>query len=113
MGPFLISNGNCYILVCVDYVSKWVEAQAYAVNDARVVCKFLQRLFARFGMPRAIISDGRTHFCNRNIEALLAHYRVKHKIATPYHPQISGQVEVSNRELKRILERTVSKFRKE
>ena len=97
MGPFPISDRNKYILVCVDYVSKWVEAQACIVNDVRVVCKFLQRLFARFGMPRAIISDGGTHFCNRNMEALLACYGVKHKIATPYHPQTSGQVEVSNR----------------
>ena len=70
-----------------------MEAQACVVNDARVVCKFLQRLFARFGMPRAIISDGGTHFCNRNMEALLARYGVKHKIATLYHPQTSGQVD--------------------
>ena len=64
-------------------------------------------------MPRAIISDGGTQFCNRSMEALLARYGVKHKIATLYHPQTSGQVEVSNRKLKRILERTVSKLRKE
>ena len=51
IGPFPISDGNKYILVCMDYVSKWVEAQACVVNDARVVCKFLQRLFARSGMP--------------------------------------------------------------
>ena len=113
MGPFPMSEGNRYILVCVDYVSKWVEAQACSVNDARVVCKFLKKLFSRFGMPRAIISDGGTHFCNKNMETLLAHYGVKHKVATPYHPQTSGQVEVSNRELKKILERTVSRSRKE
>ena len=89
-----------------------MEAQACAVNNARVVCKFVQKLFLMFGMPRAIISDGGTQFCNRNIEALLARYRVKHKIATPYHSQTSGQVEVSNRELKKILERIVSKSRK-
>ena len=112
MGPFSNSDGNKYILVYVDYVSKWLKAQACTVNDAKVVCKFLQKLFSRFGMPRAIISDGGTHFCNRNMEALLARYGVRHKIATPYHPQTSGQVEVSSRELKRILERTVSKSRK-
>ena len=44
MGPFPISDGNKYILDCVDYVSKWVEAQACAVNDVRVVYKFLQGL---------------------------------------------------------------------
>nr|GFA54957.1 hypothetical protein [Tanacetum cinerariifolium] len=57
MGPFPSSRGNNYILVAVDYLSKWVEAKALPTNDARVVCKFLKSLFARFGAPRAIISD--------------------------------------------------------
>nr|GEY59159.1 reverse transcriptase domain-containing protein [Tanacetum cinerariifolium] len=63
MGPFPSSRGNKYILVAVDYLSKWVEAKALPTNNARVVFKFLQNLFARFGTPRAIISDRRTHFC--------------------------------------------------
>ncbi|KAF5477450.1 hypothetical protein F2P56_004090 [Juglans regia] len=58
-------------------------------------------------MSRAIISDGGKHFCNRQFEALLTKYGVTYNVATPYHPQTSGQVEVSNRELKRILEKTV------
>ncbi|GJX95996.1 reverse transcriptase domain-containing protein [Tanacetum coccineum] len=58
------SRGNKYILVAVDYLSKWVEAKALPTNDARVVCKFLKSLFARFGAPRAIISDRGTHFSN-------------------------------------------------
>ncbi|GKA58561.1 reverse transcriptase domain-containing protein [Tanacetum coccineum] len=64
MGPFSSSHGNKYILVAVDYLSKWVEAKALPTNDARVVVKFLKSLFARFGTPRAIISDRGTHFCN-------------------------------------------------
>ncbi|GKF64703.1 reverse transcriptase domain-containing protein, partial [Tanacetum coccineum] len=64
MGPFPSSKGNKYILVAVDYLSKWVEAKALPTNDARVVFKFLKSLFARFGAPRAIISDRGTHFCN-------------------------------------------------
>nr|GFA54054.1 reverse transcriptase domain-containing protein [Tanacetum cinerariifolium] len=64
MRPFPSSRGNKYILVAVDYLSKWVEAKALPTNDARVVCKFLKNLFARFGAPRAIISDRGTHFCN-------------------------------------------------
>ncbi|GJU00384.1 NAC domain-containing protein [Tanacetum coccineum] len=62
MGPFPHSRGNKYILVAVDYVSKWVEAQALPTNDARVVVKFLRSLFARFGVPKALISDRRTQF---------------------------------------------------
>ncbi|GKV04420.1 hypothetical protein SLEP1_g16575 [Rubroshorea leprosula] len=78
-----------------------------------VVVKFLKsNIFTRFGTLRAVISDGGKHFCNRQFENLLAKYGVTHKIATPYHPQTSGQVEVSNRELKRILEKTVNLSRK-
>ena len=86
IGPFPSSRGNKYILVCVNYVSQWVESQACSTNDARVVCKFLKKLFARFGIPRSIISDGGTYFCNKNMEILLARYGAKHKIETPYHP---------------------------
>ncbi|GJX76557.1 reverse transcriptase domain-containing protein, partial [Tanacetum coccineum] len=68
MGPFPSSRGNKYILVAVDYLSKWVEAKALPTNDARVVVKFLKSLFSRFGAPRAIISDRGTHFCNRKFD---------------------------------------------
>lgn len=82
---------------------------AAPTNDARVVVNFLKKnIFSRFGTPRTIISDGGKHFCNRLLESVLAKYGVKHRVATPYHPQTSGQVEVSNRELKRILEMTVN-----
>ncbi|GKA79528.1 reverse transcriptase domain-containing protein [Tanacetum coccineum] len=107
MGPFPSSRGNKYILVAVDYLSKWVEAKALPTNDARVVCKFLKSLFSRFGAPRAIISDRGTHFCNDQFSKVMLKYGVTHRLSTAYHPQTSGQVEVSNRGLKRILERTV------
>ncbi|GJW44445.1 reverse transcriptase domain-containing protein [Tanacetum coccineum] len=80
-------------------------------NDARVVVKFLKSLFARFGTPRAIISDRGTHFCNDKFAKVMSKYGVTHRLATAYHPQTSGQVEVSNRGLKRILERTVGENR--
>ncbi|GJW48639.1 reverse transcriptase domain-containing protein [Tanacetum coccineum] len=111
MGPFPSSHGNKYILVAVDYLSKWVEAKALPTNDARVVVKFLKSLFARFETPRAIISDRGTHFCNDQFAKVMSKYRVTHRLATAYHPQTSGQVEVSNRGLKRILERTVGENR--
>ncbi|GJX74675.1 reverse transcriptase domain-containing protein [Tanacetum coccineum] len=111
MGPFPSSRGNKYILVAVDYLSKWVEAKALPTNDARVVCKFLKSLFARFGVPRAIISDRGTHFCNDQFAKVMQKYGVTHRLSTAYHPQTSGQVEVSNRGLKRILERTIGENR--
>ncbi|GKA11968.1 reverse transcriptase domain-containing protein [Tanacetum coccineum] len=99
MGPFPSSRGNKYILVAVDYLSKWVEAKAIPTNNARVVVKFLKSLFSQFGTPRAIISDRGTHFCNDQFAKVMAKYGVTHHLATAYHPQMSGQVEVSNRGL--------------
>ncbi|RVW62718.1 hypothetical protein CK203_060337 [Vitis vinifera] len=84
MGPFPMSFGHSYILVGVDYVSN----------------------------AKAIISDGGTHFCNKPFEALLAKYGIEHKVATPYHPQTSGQVELANREIKNILIKVVNTNRK-
>nr|GFC29973.1 hypothetical protein [Tanacetum cinerariifolium] len=94
MGPFPSSRGNKYILVAVDYLSTWVEAKALPTNDARVVCKFLKSLFARFSAPRAIISDRGTHFFNDQFAKVMLKYEVTHRLSTAYHPQTSGQVEM-------------------
>ncbi|GJU39059.1 reverse transcriptase domain-containing protein [Tanacetum coccineum] len=104
-------NAIQYILVAVDYLSKWVEAKALPTNDARVFVKFLKSLFALFGTPHAIISDRGTHFCNDKFAKVMLKYGVTHHLSTAYHPQTSGQVEVSNRGLKRILERTIGENR--
>jgi hypothetical protein len=114
MGPFPVSHGYLYILVAVDYVSKWVEAIPTRTNSSKEVVKFLRgNIFSRYGTPRAIISDNGTHFCNRTFEALVHKYGVTHKLSTPYHPQTCGQVEVSNRQIKQILEKTVNPNRKD
>jgi len=79
MGPFPVSFGFVYILLAVDYVSKWVEAKATRTDDAKVVADFIKsNIFCRFGIPKALISDQGTHFCNRSIEALLRKYAVVH-----------------------------------
>jgi len=114
MGPFLISFGFTYILFAVDYVSKWVEAKATRTNDARVVIDFVRsHIFCKFGIPRAIVSDQGTQFCNKSMGALLRKYGVMHKISTPYHAQTNGQAEISNREIKWILENIVQPNRKD
>ncbi|GJU36274.1 reverse transcriptase domain-containing protein [Tanacetum coccineum] len=80
------------------------DIQALPINDARVVVKFLKGLFARFGVPKALISDRGTHFCNSQLEKALLRYGVTHRISTAYHPQTNGQTEVTNRAIKHILE---------
>ena len=92
MGPFPMSFGHSYILVGVDYVSKWVEAVACKSNDHKVVLKFLkENIFSRFGIPIAVISDGGSHFCNKPFSTLLQKYGVRYKVSTLYHPKTNGQ----------------------
>ena len=106
MGPFPSSLGNLYILMAVDYVSKWVEATTCPKNDANIVVGFLQRnILSRFGAPITIISDGGSHFSNKVFEKLMNRYGIKRIISLAYHPQTNGQAEISNREIKKILER--------
>ncbi|GKB08191.1 reverse transcriptase domain-containing protein [Tanacetum coccineum] len=95
------------IQVAVDYVSKQVEAQTLPTNDARVVVKFLRSLFARFRVPKALISDRGTHFCNSQLEKALQKYEVHYRVSIAYHPQSNGQTEVTNRSIKRILKRSI------
>ncbi|RDX69642.1 pol, partial [Mucuna pruriens] len=101
MGPFPISNGYFYILLAVDYVSRWIEAIATKTNDAKVIVDFLKsNIFYRFGVPKVLISDQESHFCNRAMFSLLHKYGVVHRIATAYHPR---QMAKLNRLLKDAL----------
>ena len=109
MGPFPYSFGNIYILLIADYVSKWVQTIACPKNNANTVVGFLQRnILSRFGTPKTIISDGGSHFANKVFEKLMNRYGIKHIMSLAYHPQEIGQAEIFNREIKKILEKTVS-----
>ena len=114
MEPFPPSYNNMYILMAVDYVSKWVEAIPTHTNDVKVVAQFLRcHIFSRFGTPRALITDNGTHFYNKMIDKILEKYGVRHRTSLAYHPQSNGQVEVSNRKIKSILVKTVNSSRKD
>jgi len=114
MDPLPSSLSNEYILIVVEYVSRRVEVIPTQKADSKTVIKFVKKnIFCKFGTPRVLISDGEKHFCNVQLEKVLEHYGVKHRIATAYHPQSNGQAEVSNREVKRILEKTVEASRKD
>ncbi|RDX64505.1 Pro-Pol polyprotein, partial [Mucuna pruriens] len=92
MGPFPVSNGYSYILLAVDYMTRWVEAVVTKTNDAKVVVNFLKsNIFCSLGVPKALISDQGSHFCNRAMSSLLEKYGVAHWIATTYHPQTNDQ----------------------
>ena len=111
MGPFLKSKNCEYILVAVDYVSKWVEAmpsRAVAAKNSKKM--FEETIFPWFGVPKIVISDGDTHSADKNFHKYLLRHGICHNIATPYHPQTSGQAETSNKQIKNILQKTVNKM---
>ena len=114
MGPFPSSFGNIYILLAVDYVSKWVEATACPRNDSITVVESIQRnILSRFEAPRIIISDEGSHFANKVFAKLMSRYGIKHIMGLAYHPQSNRQAGISNREIKNILEKTVNANRKD
>jgi hypothetical protein len=113
MGSFPNSEGYKYILVAIDYVSKWVEALPCRDADAMYSKRmFHEVIFPRYRVPRIVISDGESHFIDRTFRKALTEIGVDHQIATPYHPQTSGQAETSNKQIKNILQKTVNQMGK-
>ncbi|RDY10701.1 hypothetical protein CR513_04735, partial [Mucuna pruriens] len=113
IGPLIVSNGYSYIMLAVDYVSRWVEAIATKTNDAKVVVNFLKsNIFYWFGVPKELISYQGSHFCNKAMSSLLHKYGVIHRIATAYHPQSNGQAEVFNKEIRKTLQKITNPNRK-
>ncbi|RDX92716.1 Pro-Pol polyprotein, partial [Mucuna pruriens] len=101
MGALLVSYGNSYILLAIDYyVSKWVEAKATKTNNAKTIVEFV-----KFGVLKALISDQGSHLCNHAMATLLEKYGVVHKVATAYYLRTNGQAEVFNREIKKLLQK--------
>jgi hypothetical protein len=111
MGPFPPSRKCKYILVVVDYVSKWVEAlPCKKVDNINSKKMFEEIIFPRFGVPRIVISDRGSHFIDKRFEHYLSKHGIRHNVATPYHPQTSGQAETSNKQIKNILQKTVNEM---
>jgi hypothetical protein len=113
MGPFPNSEGYEYILVSVDYVSKWLEAlpgqAADAIHSKKI---FHEVILLRYGVPRIAISDGGSHIIDRTFWKARSEVGVDHRIATPYHPQMSSQAETSNKQIKNTLQKTVNQMGK-
>ena len=111
MAPFPKSQDCEYILVAVEYVSKWMEALRCRAADAKHARKMFQDVnFPRFGTPRMVISDGGSHFIDRTFRNYLRELGTKHNIATPYYPQTSSQAETSYKQIKNILQKTVNEM---
>jgi transposase InsO family protein len=111
MGPFPNSEGCEYILVAVNYVSKWVEAHpCQATNAMHSKKMFHEVIFLRYKVPRIVISDGGSHFIDGTFWNAVSEVGVDHRITTPYHPQMNGQAETSNKQIKNILQKAVNQM---
>lgn len=107
------SSQKVYILVCIGYMMKWVEAKALIRANEEVVLTFLfEEIFVRFGMPRELVTDGEPPFNSHDFKATPQKYHIHHKMTTPYHPQANGQVKSTNKVIEAILTKTVKENRK-
>eukprot|EP00253_Pinus_taeda_P008492 PITA_08492 len=108
------SNGKRYILVCTDYVTKWVVAKAVSRATEDTVVTFLfEEIFVRYGVPRQIVTDQGVQFTSKLVRDLTEKYKIKHRKSTTYHPQANGQVESTNKVLENIMTKTVQLNRKD
>ncbi|XP_039166737.1 uncharacterized protein LOC120292553 [Eucalyptus grandis] len=106
------SNGHRFILVAIDYFTKWIEANSYANVTAKNVAKFIRRdIIARYGVPEAIITDNGSNLNNKVVNDLLDEFRVHHLNSSPYRPQMNGAVEAANKNIKKILAKTAENYR--
>ena len=102
------SNGKSYILVCTDYLTKWVEVKDMKhARDEKVVEFLYEEIFTCYGVPKELVTDQGAQFTSNLILELMKQYNIRHQKSSPYHPQANGQAEVTNRELENILRKIV------
>ena len=100
------SNRHCFILVAIDYFTKWVEAVSYRSVTGKVIAKFIEKnIICRYGIPERIITDNGTNFNSKVVEDLCKKFKIKHHNSSPYRPQMNGAVEAANKNIKKIIQK--------
>ena len=106
------SNGHRFILVAIDYFTKWVEAASYANVTRQVVAKFIKnQLICRYGVPDKIITDNGSNLNNKMMEELCAEVKISHHNSSPYRPKMNGAVEAANKNIKKIIQKMVVTYK--
>ncbi|TYK22867.1 putative RNA-directed DNA polymerase (Reverse transcriptase), Ribonuclease H [Cucumis melo var. makuwa] len=99
-------NGHRFILVAIDYFTKWIEAASYCNVTRGVVLKFIKKeLICRYGLPEGIITDNAKNLNNKVMDELCEQFKIIHRNSTPYRPKMNGAVEAANKNIKRIIEK--------
>jgi hypothetical protein len=106
------SNGHRFILVAIDYFTKWVEANSYAHVTQKVVKRFIEKdLICRYGPPEKIVTDNAQNFNGKMIVELCTKWKIKHSNSSPYRPKMNGAVEAANKNIKKIIQKMVVTYR--
>ncbi|RDX65118.1 Pol polyprotein, partial [Mucuna pruriens] len=106
------SNGHRFILVAIDYFTKWVEATSYASVTKSIVVKFIKRdIKCRYGIPAHIITDNKTNLNNKMMMELCEQFKIKHHNSTPYNPKMNGAVKAANKNIKKIVQKMVVMYK--
>ncbi|PKI75835.1 hypothetical protein CRG98_003750 [Punica granatum] len=114
IGPINLkaSNGHLFILVAIDYFTKWIEAVTLASVTARAVACFLKHdIIARYGVPATIVMDNAKNLNNKVIDELCAQLKIQHRDSTPYRPQMNDAVKAANKNIKKIIEKMTVNYK--
>ena len=106
------SNGHRFILVAIDYFTKWVEAASYASVTRNVVIRFIKKeIICRYGLPRKIITDNATNLNNKMMKEMCEDFKIQHHNSTPYRPKMNGVVEAANKNIKKIIQKIIVSYK--
>ena len=98
------SNGHCFILVAIDYFTKWVEVTSYANVTRNVVVRFIKKeIICKYGLPSKIITNNATNLNNKMMNELCGYFKIQHHNLTPYRPKMNDVVEAANKNIKKII----------
>ena len=99
------SNGDRFILVTIDYFTKWVEAASYASVTRNMVIRFIKKeIIFWYGLPRKIINDNATNLNNKRIKEMCEDFKIQHHKSTPYRPKMNGAFKATNKNIKKIVQ---------
>jgi len=105
-------NGHRFILVAIDYFTKWVEAASYASVTRSVVVKFIKKeIICQYGLPRKIITDNATNLNNKMMKEMCEDFKIQQKNSTPYRPKMNGAVEDANKNIKKIVQKMIVSYK--
>lgn len=105
-------NGHRFILVVIDYFTKWVEATSFTSVTRSVVVRFIKReIICRYSLPRKIITDDGTNLNNKMMGEMCKEFKIQHHNSTPYRPKMNGAVEAANKNIKNIIQKMTMSYK--